>query len=43
VVADGGSRRDARAREGVPAGSPAESVLDLPETKRRGGSGDLIN
>jgi len=43
VVADAGSRRDARAREGVPAGSPAESVLDLPETKRRGGSGDLIN
>jgi hypothetical protein len=28
----------------VPAGgAPAESVLDLPTTNRRGGSGDLIN
>jgi hypothetical protein len=44
VVADAASRRDARAREGVAAGgTPAESVLDLPETKRRGGGGDLIN
>jgi ATP-dependent Clp protease ATP-binding subunit ClpB len=44
VVADTASRRDARTRAGVPAGgSPTESVLDLPDTKRRGGSGDLIN
>ena len=44
IVADSASRRDARSREGVPAGgTPAESVLDLPQTGRRGGSGDLIN
>jgi ATP-dependent Clp protease ATP-binding subunit ClpB len=44
VVADTASRRDARTREGVPAGGTApESILDLPATKRRGGSGDLIN
>ncbi|HEU5203453.1 MAG TPA: hypothetical protein VFU17_04095, partial [Candidatus Limnocylindrales bacterium] len=44
VVADTASRRDARSPEGVPAGGPpAESVLDLPQTRRRGGSGDLVN
>jgi hypothetical protein len=44
-VAEAGSRRDARAGEEVTAGTRVgESVLDLPDTKRkRGAGGDLIN
>jgi ATP-dependent Clp protease ATP-binding subunit ClpA len=45
VVTEAGSRRDARAREEVPAGAArGETLLDLPETnqgKRDGG--DLVN
>jgi ATP-dependent Clp protease ATP-binding subunit ClpA len=43
VVTETGSRRDARAREEVPAGARAESVLDLPGTGTKRDGGDLVN
>jgi len=43
VVTEAGSRRDARAREEVPAGGRAESVLDLPGTGTKRDGGDLVN
>jgi ATP-dependent Clp protease ATP-binding subunit ClpA len=43
VVTETGSRRDARAREEVPAGSGSESILDLPGTGAKRDGGDLVN
>jgi len=44
VVSEAGVRRDARAREEVPAGAAAgESILDLPSSPRKRDGGDLVN
>jgi ATP-dependent Clp protease ATP-binding subunit ClpB len=43
IVADSGSRRDARVREEVPAGVRPDSPLDLPGTKPKRDGGDLVN
>ena len=43
IVADTGSRRDARVREEVTAGVRPDSPLDLPGTKAKRDGGDLVN